>query len=434
MQQLIKSEEFKNNSRTSNTSFIRERKLPFEELVMFFLRGAAKTLSVEIEQFFQFLGKGKSVCSKQAVSKARMKLKHEAFISLNNAATEEYYQQGYKTYKDYRLLAADGLMIELPYGETVKAEFGTMNHKETWVNCGWSVVVYDVLNEMIVDAELHKYGSSERTYLLKQLQRMKKEGKQKRDILIADRGFPSLALFVKLKQMGYDFVIRYNGEQFLKELKEFVTDEKEEMIIEVSLTGSQKRRKNPELQELLKQGASTTIKLRVVKIKLSSGEDEYLVTSVLDSNQLTVDDLKHIYHLRWSEEEHFKFQKHSVEIENFSGKTGESIRQDYYSRILILNLHSVLVQEAEKQIKEERAEKKQALKYEHYKINRNVSYGLVRARLLDLLNKENADWEKTYDELVVTIKRHIIPVREGRSNPRKRKWQLKYPLNKRRAV
>lgn len=434
MQQLIKSEEFKNNSRTSNTSFIRERKLPFEELVMFFLRGAAKTLSVEIDQFFQYLGKEKSVCSKQAVSKARMKLKHEAFIKLNNAVTEEYYQQAYKTYKGYRLLAADGSMIELPYGETVKAEYGKMNHKETWVNCGWSVVVYDVLNEMIVDAELHKYGSSERAYLLKQLQRMEKEGKQKRDIIIADRGFPSLELFVKLKQMGYDFVIRYNGEQFLKELKAFVTNDKEDMIIEVSITGSHNRRKNPELQELLKQGADPTIKLRVVKIRLSSGEDEYIVTSVLNSNELSKEDLKHIYHLRWGEEEHFKFQKQSVEIENFSGKTGESIRQDYYSRILILNLHSVLVQEAEKQIEEERAEKKQALKYERYKINRNVSYGLVRTRLLDLLNEDNADWEKAYDELVEAIKRHKIPVREGRSNPRKKKWQLKYPLNKRRAV
>ncbi len=61
-------------------------------------------------------------------------------------------------------------------------------------------------------------------------ERMKEGGKQKRDIIIADRGFPSLAMFVNLKQMGYDFAIRYSGEQFLKELKEIVTNEKEEMI------------------------------------------------------------------------------------------------------------------------------------------------------------------------------------------------------------
>jgi len=363
-----------------------------------------------------------------------MKLKHKAFISLNDVVTEEYYQQEYKTYKDYRLLAADGSMIELPTGEAIRIEFGTMNHKKNWINCGWSIVVYDVLNEMIVDAKLHKYGRSERQYLLEQLKQMQEEGKQRRDIIIADRGFPSLALFVKFQQMGYDFVIRYNGEQFLKELKEFVTSEKEDMIIEVSLKGSEKRRNNPELHELLLQGVNSRLKIRVVKIKLRNGEYEYLVTSVLDNKQLQTKDLQQIYNLRWGEEEHFKFQKHSVEIENFSGKTSESIRQDYYSRILILNLHSVLVQEAEKQIEEDRANKKQGLKYERYKINRNVSYGLVRTRILDLLNEETADWMKAYDELVEAIKRHKIPVIEGRSNPRKRKWVLKYPSNKRRAV
>jgi hypothetical protein len=176
------------------------------------------------------------------------------------------------------------------------------------------------------------------------------------------------------------------------------------------------------------------MKLRVAKIKLPSGENEYLVTSVLDSKQLQKDDLKQIYGYRWSEEEHFKFQKHSVELENFSGKTSESIRQDYYSKTLILNLHSVLVQEAEKQLAEEQANKKDELKYERYKINRNISYGLVHREIIALLNSENGDWINVYDELIKKIKRYKIPVISGRSNPRKRKWTLKYPTNKRRAI
>jgi len=429
---MIKSEELKNKSRNNNSSFTRERKLPFDELVMFILRGAARTLTVEIDQFFKYMKKEMPILSKQALSKARMKLKYETFIKLNNAAIAEYYKEEYETYKGYRLLAADGSMIELPYGEVIQKEFGSLNNDETLKNCGWSVVVYDVLNEMIVDAKLHKYGESEREYLQGQLKRIKKEGKQKRDIIITDRGFPSLALFVKLQQMGYDFIIRYNGEQFLKELKEFVKNEKEDMIINVSLTGSKNRRKNPELQKLLRQGANPTIELRVVKIKLPNGEVEYLATSILDKEKLSYDDLKQIYSLRWEEEEHFKFEKESVEIENISGRSAQSIRQDYYSKILILNLHSVIVQEAEKQIAEENANKE--LKYDLYKVNRNVSYGLVHNRILELLNDENADWEKAYDELIIEIKRYKIPIIKGRNNPRERKWSLKYPPNKRRAI
>ena len=63
-----------------------------------------------------------------------------------------------------------------------------------------------------------------------------------------------------------------------------------------------------------------------------------------------------------------------------------------------------------------------------------MSYGLVHNRILDLLNEENADWQKVYDELVVEIKRHKIPVIKGRNNQRVKKWMLKYPPNKRRAI
>ena len=432
MQQLIKSDELKNNSRNNDRSFTRERKLPFDELVMFLIRGAARTLTVDIDQFFKFMKKEIPILSKQALSKARMKLKYETFIKLNDAAIEEYYNEGHETYKGYRLLAADGTMIELPYGEAIKKEFGNLNHNDAWINCGWSIVIYDVLNEMIVDAKLHKYGQSERVYLQSQLKSIKKAGKQKRDIIIADRGFPSLALFVKLLRMNYDFIMRYNGEQFLKELKEIVKNEKDDMIIELSLTGSEARRSNPELKKLLKQGANPTINLRVVKIKLPNGTIEYLVTSILSKESITYDDLQQIYNLRWGEEEHFKSEKGSAEIENISGRTPQSIRQDYYSKILILNLHSVIVQEANKQIAEE--SKKKKLKYELYKVNKNVSYGIVHNRIIELINDENSDWEKAYDELIVEIKRHKIPVIKGRNNPREKKWPLKYPPNKRRAI
>jgi hypothetical protein len=399
---------------------------------MFLLKGAARTLTVEIDQFFKFIQKGIPIISKQALSKARMKLKPEIFIKLNDAAIKEYYKQPNKTYKGYRLLAADGSMIELPYGETIKKEFGNLNHNDAWINCGWSVVIYDLLNEIIVDAKLHKYGQTESVYLENQLKRIKKEGKEKRDIIITDRGFPSLALFVKLKRMNIDFIMRYNGEQFLKELKEIVNNEKDDMIIEVSLTASDYRRMNPELQKLIKQGASPRINLRVVKIKLPNGTIEYLVTSILEKELITYEDLKQIYKLRWEEEEHFKFEKGSAEIENLSGRTPESIKQDYYSRILILNLHSILVQEAEEQIAQDNEKKK--LKYDRYKVNRNVSYGLVHNRIIELLNEENGDWSKAYDELVVELKRHKIPVIEGRNNPREKKWMLKFSPNKRRAI
>ncbi len=37
-----------------------------------------------------------------------------------------------------------------------------------------------------------------------------------KDIIIADRGFPSLGVIFELAQNGFDFVIRYTGEHFLR--------------------------------------------------------------------------------------------------------------------------------------------------------------------------------------------------------------------------
>lgn len=363
-----------------------------------------------------------------------MKFKPEAFIRLNNAVIEEYYQTDHKRYKGYRLLAADGSMIELPYGKEIREKFGSMDHCEEWITCGWSIVIYDVLNEIIIDAKLNEYGKSERLYLMECAKQMKADGKQKQDIIIADRGFPSLALFVQLEQLGYDFVLRYNGEQFLRELKSFVKSDKEDMVIEISLDREQSKKRKIELQELLKDRINRKMKLRVVKIKLSNGEDEYLISSILDSALLQTDDFKRIYEYRWSEEEHFKLQKNSAELENFSGRTSQSVLQDYYSRMLILNLHSILVKEAEKQLEEENKYKKDTLKYNSYKINRNVSYGLVHSHILKLLDSENSDWTDAYDGLLKKLKKNTIPVRKGRNFPRIKKWLLKFSPNIRRAI
>ncbi|HAD12269.1 MAG TPA: hypothetical protein DCF33_07500, partial [Saprospirales bacterium] len=75
-----------------------------------------KSLSVEITGFLQrILGRFKEG-SKQAFSKARYKIKAEAFIDLNDTFVNAYYESGdYQLYRGkYLLLATDGSDYELP--------------------------------------------------------------------------------------------------------------------------------------------------------------------------------------------------------------------------------------------------------------------------------------------------------------------------------
>lgn len=359
-----------------------------------------------------------------------MKIKHSGYIELNDALLEEFYtDEAYKKYKGYRLLGIDGTEIELQHAEEIKKEFGRIFKSKETINASKSIVVYDLLNELVLDAELNMYNSSERKSAIEQLKRIRKQKKQRQDIIIADRGFPSLELFSELKMMNYDFIIRYNGKEFLKETQALIESNKEEMEIDIPLSQGNKRRDNKAIKKQLKKGYPKKISLRIIKIKLSEKVTEYLITSLL--SEFNLEDFKELYNLRWNEEVYFDFQKNVMEVENFSGKTVESVKQDYYSRVLVGNLHSLIVSEAQEEIDEE-MKANDKLKYAQYKINKNLSYGLMKDSIMKLLTAKN--WQKEYNGLIKNAKKHKIAVIKNRSFPRIKKGNLKYPLNKKRAL
>lgn len=429
------SESFKKETRVSQTDFIRERKLSFKNLVLFLLQGVHRTLSVELDSFLKLLGKEEISYSKQALSKARRKIKHTGFIKINDTFVETYYSEtGYKEYKDYRLIGIDGSMVELPVGEEIEKKFGKHSNKEHWLNSGWSMTAFDLQNEIIIESKLCRSGISEREEMIKLLEAIKNKGKQRRDIIVADRGFPSLAVFMRLQRMSYDYIIRYNGEQFLRELKDFAKGNESDIIVEVSLLAEGKRQKSGELARLIAEGAEEKLTIRVVKVELPGGTIEYLATSVLDKEVLTKEDLEGIYFMRWGLEEGFKQLKNTMELENLSSKSEETILQEYYCKLIMYNLHRVVVQNAQQELDKKVEKNKSRLKYERYKINENVSYGIVKNKVTELLNDPDGDWERTFHYLVKIVQKNPIPSRPNRHYERIRRWIHKFPGNKRRAT
>lgn len=430
---MLSSESFKKESRIKENCFVRNKKMPFNSLMTFILRGINRSLTVEIDQFLRELGGNCKYLTKQAVSKARMHIKHTSFIKINDTIVEEYYAEKHKTLKGYRLLAVDGSITELPYGKEIAKEFGKKNNHHESANCGVTITLHDVLNDIIVDSKLHRYGRNERDYLLEQLQQVRANGKQRKDIIIADRGYPSMEVFLKLKEMEYDFVIRYTGENFLREFTPFAKSRQNDTQVTIDLRSYLKRKKNKDLEKYLDAGINE-ITLRVVKIELNTGEIEYIITSILDSKKLTREDLSEIYRKRWGIEEGFKSLKNTIELENISGRVKETILQDYYSCIVIYNLHSLIIQEAQEELDKKVELKKNDLIYERYKINRHVSYGLFRGRITELFKQKDARWRKTYNELLKIIQRLVIPERPGRVYERKPKCAMKFHLNQRRVA
>ena len=69
----IRSEEFLSLSRKKPTCFIRNRKMPFENLVYFMLNSVKRTLQIELTNFMQSFSTHKNI-TKSAYSQQRMNL------------------------------------------------------------------------------------------------------------------------------------------------------------------------------------------------------------------------------------------------------------------------------------------------------------------------------------------------------------------------
>ncbi|MGA1839223.1 MAG: transposase, partial [bacterium] len=75
---------------------------------------------------------------------------------------------------------------------------------------------------------------------------------------------------------------------------------------------------------------------------LHKHEPEVLITSLMDTATYPHSLFKKLYHDRWLVEESYKLFKSRIELENFTGKSVEAVKQDFYARIFMLNLTSML--------------------------------------------------------------------------------------------
>ena len=198
---------------------------------------------------------------------------------------------------------------------------------------------------------------------------------------------------------------------FNNEVKQFVASSKGSKIITLTPTAAA-------IATLRENGyivtAATTIKIRMVKIKLSSGEVEILLTNLYNERLFTLADLKQLYGLRWRIETTYGKQKNQQQMEQFSGHRVICIQQDYAAGLFVANLQSLIEKQCEGHLQKINATRKH-----DYKINRNVSWASLKYAIVKLF-LENRPKEILL-QLQKSFERNIEPVRPGRHNPRIKK-------------
>lgn len=411
------SQRFMKNNRTSSKDFTRKRKLPFVSLVCFMLSGIKRSIQKELTGFIREHTPHKNM-TKSAFCQQRVKLKPEAFVELNDVLTDDFYTDNeFATHYGMRLICIDGSTLELPSSEDIIHTFG-VNNEDNMIPMTRISTMYDPLNNLVIDGKIEANDCDEYSLAVMMLKNVKDN-----DLVVLDRGYGARWLFYLLQQKKANYVVRVQH-NFGPDVDSFWDTKETERIVEVQELPKKSKRKLKKLGLEFKP-----FKFRLVKIILDNGETEVLATSLLDSEKFDSKFLKETYELRWGIEVNYDHLKNHIELGNFTGYSVQAVRQDFYANILLANIQALLVRDAQEEMNKKNEDKE--LKYK-YKINKNLSLGFLKERVVDILLSNKPDY---FEDLKELFQIEPVPIRKGRKFPRDRqRSKRKFYINQRRAI
>ena len=406
--ELIKHEEFKRRHCRNSKDFTRTLSLPFSLVLIIVLRNSVKSLQLMVNEAMNWLNNDPVTAS--AYSQARYKLKHTAFIELNQKAVVDtmYEDDGYKKLLGFRILAVDGSKIRLPDNDDIREEFGTIaytNGKDSIAEgehpYALASVLYDVLNRVTLTAELARSDAYEVDLAVKHLAQTRAK-----DLITMDRNYPSYRMIAELQQRDRDFVIRCSAASFKAARKMLKGEGPDSQIVTLMPCDKQ-----ASLMRQLELPPSITV--RFVRVKLDTGEWEVLVTSLLDEEKYSTKEFKELYYLRWGVETFYGLIKTRLELENFTGIGAEAVRQDFFSTLYLSGLETILTEPAQNELDQKETQHPQI-------VNRAVSFNAIKNQALDLLFLSDIEPDVLLNRLTALFLTNPCLERKGRSPPRKK--------------
>lgn len=375
------------------------------------------SIQSELSRFFNVIDDSylstKSV-STAAFCKARMKLSHRAFIELNDTLVSTFYDvANTEKWNGHRLLAVDGSVTQLPVSNELINYYGKTCSRVAMPLVRLSQL-YDVKNNITLDLQVSNYAIGERDIALKHLNKA-----QQGDLIVYDRGYPAVWLYQHHQNRQIDFCMRIVHSSNI--VKAFLQSEKYSDVVDFSCI-------EKSLKRCTKDKISTEpIQLRLVRVDLSSGATEVLVTSLIDEQAYPTSQFADLYHQRWGIEEDYKVLKSRLNIENFSGISVEGVLQDLHAKLLTKNLAAVIIHDAQRKIIACKKDKLYA-----YKVNFTFAINQLKDNVIRFMMK--MDGIKLYELLRDKISKNLSAIRPNRKFTRKdrRTSPNKYPMNYKR--
>ena len=391
--------------------FTRDRKLPFEMLLTLLVKMGGHSLRDEMLDCLDFK---ESPASVSALVQQRSKLLPDALEYLFREFTNRC--QKLKLYKGYRLLAVDGSDLQFTANPNDPLSyFPGVNGQKPYSLLHLNAF-YDLNSNLYLDAVVQKRReANENAALVSMVDRSEI---QEPVILTADRGYESYNTLEHIVRKGWKYLVR------LRESKGIISalslpDGDFDMTVQLYLT----RKQNKRLKELQKEHPGKyrflptnvnldyfpwgsdgfyPISFRVVRFKISNDSTETLITN-LDKDSFPSDELKHLYHLRWGIETSFRQLKYTIGLSLFQSKKVEYITQEIFARLTMYNFCELITSHVVIQNK--------GRKYV-YQTNFTAAVHICRQFLRGAV---------TPPKVADLISSYVVPIRPGRSTPRRTK-------------
>jgi hypothetical protein len=319
--------------------FTRTRKLPFPRLVTFILSlvssGKSKGGDIKSGEFFKTARRSglwpeAEAVHRSAFTRARKKVSWTVFRDILKDAVDLAYKLWPRdpcySWHGMTVIGIDGSKDDLPATEQNRKEFDPQSGLEHegrghYPQCLVSTA-YDVFRRLPVARTVVSIHGSERQEALELVSSIPHGA-----VLLFDRGYPSYQLIRSLRDHynGY-FLFRCPAECTFPAVEEFVRSGREQGYILLHPS-------NSFLQGLSRRQRkkAKVIQLRIIRLLSPDGTVSVLLTNPFNQSNFTCEEIITLYFRRWEVESYYRDEKVVLEIEQFHGKSSNSIRQELYA-------------------------------------------------------------------------------------------------------
>lgn len=386
-------------------AFSRTQKISLRDTMLFPIVADHHTTAIELQDFFT---EGK-LPSQAAMSYRRDQLKPEAFKAVFDDFSAKIPRDN--TFLGFKIIACDGSRINTPYNPKDPASFVDNIKDRRGYNQYHLTACYDLLNEVFTDAVIQGYYSmNEKLAFIEMMDRSCGTPKL---LFVADRGFASYNVIAHAVNDGHKFLIRLPHKMAKNIFPDSLAlDEVENCDLEDTFHMGRLRDKVSKALKNYhyinsnkkydfiehKSDKIDQFHVRLVKFELPSGDEEYLLTNLLQE-EISLEELKELYWKRWGIEVSFRHLKYAAGMVHMHSIKPNFIFQEIYAKLTLYNYCSTVEQCIPTKESEDTK----------YKYVTERSY-LIKTCIRYLKGKVH--------DIITLVEKRKVPVRAGRKHER----------------